>query len=72
MSYEERSLRYEQAALFWGLDKYGRPAVPQEKFWVDEGGYKGYIYSLENNTIYFNDIPSDNPWYPLTSMAYGK
>ena len=60
---------------YFGLDKYGRPNLPPfNKVWYEDGGYKGYIWSLEKQRFYFNDIPVEAGayWSTLTELAFGR
>lgn len=60
---------------FYGLDKWGRPNMPPfNKMWVEDGGYKGFLWRMDENKFYFNDIPTqaENYYYALTRMAFEK
>lgn len=62
------------SADFFGLDKYGRPNLPPfNKIWFEDGGYKGFIYRLDKERFYFNNIPvpAESYWETLTGLAYG-
>ncbi len=57
---------------FYGLDQWGKPNFPPfSKFWVDEGGYKGFLWRMDENKFYFNDIPEPaiNYHKALSQMA---
>ena len=60
---------------FFGLDQYGRIAIPPfSKIWFEDGGYKGFIWRLDNQRFYFNDIPVDGDayWGTLSKLAFGR
>jgi hypothetical protein len=59
---------------YFGFDKYGRPDIPPfHKLWYEDGGYKGFIWRLDRQRFYFNDIPTeaDNHWWALSDLAFG-
>jgi hypothetical protein len=58
---------------FFGLDQYARPAIPPfSKIWFEDGGYKGFIWRLDRQRFYFNDIATsaDSYWNTLSELAF--
>ncbi len=58
---------------FYGVDQWGRPNFPPfDKLWIDEGGYKGFLWRCDENKFYFNDIPErpENHYNALSQMAF--